>query len=213
MTSGKRKLMLRSSSGKARELRREDRDLHRSEFVEGEFEATCQTLFEPLTLQRRVRINRSDPAGAAACPVPGRWQPRRHRIPAPWLGRRVDHGCRKLSCGKRRPADELRTRRRAEGRYRAVFLTRRDPLDPMPSRTGRSGISPTPRLPWPRAPPRSPLRVVRASVLLQFGLPSAKTCPVRTSNPALSTIRCITSAPLTASWACSSPSLVRPERA
>ena len=27
MTSGKRKLMLRSSSGKARELRREDRDL------------------------------------------------------------------------------------------------------------------------------------------------------------------------------------------
>ena len=35
MTSGKRKLMLRSSSGKARELRREDRDLHRSEFRGG----------------------------------------------------------------------------------------------------------------------------------------------------------------------------------
>src|SRR6516164_10156463 len=72
-------------------------------FVEGEFEETCQTPFEPLTSQGRVRINRSDPAGAAACPVPGSWQRRRHRIPAPWLGRRVGHRSRKVSCGKRRP--------------------------------------------------------------------------------------------------------------
>src|SRR5499433_3625860 len=114
MISGKRKLMLRSSSGKARELRREDRDLHRSEFVEGEFEETCQTLFEPLTSQRRVRINRSDPAGAAACSVPGRWQRRRHRIPAPWLGRRVGHRFRKVSCCKKRPAGELRMPWRGE---------------------------------------------------------------------------------------------------
>src|SRR5262249_32310078 len=35
MTSGKRKLRLRSSSGKARALRREDRDLHRSGFRGG----------------------------------------------------------------------------------------------------------------------------------------------------------------------------------
>ena len=129
-------------------------------FVEGEFEETCQTPFEPLTSQGRVRINRSDPAGAAACPVPGRWQRRRHRIPAPWLGRRVGHRSRKVSCGKRRPADGLRTRRRAEGRNRAVFLTRRDPLDPMPSRTGL--VAPAARCKNSR----------RASFILNLPLPS-----------------------------------------
>src|SRR4029077_2189570 len=63
---------------------------------------------QPL-LTRRSSLNPPDPAGAAACPAPGRLQSRRHRIPLPWPDRRASHESRKVSCCKKPPAGELRT--------------------------------------------------------------------------------------------------------
>src|SRR6516165_2790907 len=97
-----------------------------------------------LTLRSSLVSTR--PAGAVACRAPGRLQSRRHRIPLPWPDRRAWHRPRKVSCCKKQPAGELRTRWRGEGQCQAPSLIRRGPSAQTPSRRGRSEISPMPRL-------------------------------------------------------------------
>jgi hypothetical protein len=80
----KRKLMLRSSPAKGRELRNKIAICIAANFAVGKFELrrAKRSLSSDLD-GGQDRVNQSDPAGATACRAAGRLQRRQHRIPAP----------------------------------------------------------------------------------------------------------------------------------